>query len=443
MRPLTAVWCLSTLPALSSATETDYVKLVDQLQAISKPGPYYGANLSIGFRGGLLVPIPIRKGEFPRQRYREDPLPYDPPLAKLIDLGIKALPTLLNHLTDARGTKLRLPLNTTATGAWYITHYDPRHRSPLGVLSGFTRWDRSLWSDHLGDERFDPAGGYRVRVGDLCYLAVGRIVNRHLYFISDARNHSSLISSPVHDRILALKARNDWIGLAPGEHASSLEFDVTHNRQPRLSLAPLRKLATYYPDDAARFASSLMKLPVCDMNTGAYNVISPSYPDRLWKDVLVEKKADWFKTAFATEVGRLSLTDDGLGYQARAKRFLKTYLPDFDVLHPPQTPAISRDDLLALIQETVGISSPELDNAVLDAFQRADATPPDYYGDPEKVDQMAFAAIRRPGLRDRVEVFRTYFEKRLKITRIVTRYTDPPEQPQKMREILKAMAGPP
>lgn len=446
MRSVAGALCLFLTPALSVADQGDLdcVKLVDQLQSISKPGPYYGGDYSIGFRGGLLVPIPIRKGEFPRQRYREDPLPYDPPLARLIGLGVRALPTLLNHLTDNRPTKLRLPLNTGATDAWFVQQYDPRHRSPLDVLTGYSRWDPFAMHDHFGDERFDPSQGYRVRVGDFCYLAVGKIVNRHLDFIwiSASKYRDSLISSPAHDRILALRTRADWLGLTPGEHAASLEFDILHDRLPRLSLVPLRILATYYPEGAARFVIGLLKRPVGDLNmSAAYTLTDKSFPQDHWKDALRWDKPEWFRTALATEVGRLTLTDDRRGTQNRAKRFLAGYYPGFDVLHPPLTEVLSRDDLLALVEETVHIPSPELDAAVLDAFERADATPPDYYGDPEKIDQIAFAAVRRPGLRDKFDVFHTYFEKRLKITRIVTRYTDPPEQPGKMRAIIKAMAG--
>src|SRR5690606_37574668 len=134
------------------------------------------------------------------------------------------------------------PLNTVSPDAWYVTRYDPRHRSPLDVLNGGIRWDMTTLRDHLGDERFDPSEGYLVRVGDLCYLAVGKIVNRHLDFlwVSGSRYRPSLVSSPAHDRILALRARSDWLGLTPSEHASSLEFDILHNRMPGLSLVPLR-----------------------------------------------------------------------------------------------------------------------------------------------------------------------------------------------------------
>jgi len=93
-----------------------------------------------------------------------------PVMRELVRRGVAALPTLMDHLVDRRATRLviKLPFGGFG-GMWHGDEYESRYadesKQPPGV--------------NKGDER-TVGREYRVRVGDLCYVAIGQIVNRRM-----------------------------------------------------------------------------------------------------------------------------------------------------------------------------------------------------------------------------------------------------------------------
>jgi hypothetical protein len=95
-----------------------------------------------------------------------------PVIRELVRRGVKGLPDLLDHLTDRRSTRLVVKLPFPHFGAmWHSDEYDPRYTEKTKQPRGVNVLDDK--STHLSQE-------YRMRVGDLCYVAVGQIVNRYL-----------------------------------------------------------------------------------------------------------------------------------------------------------------------------------------------------------------------------------------------------------------------
>ena len=144
-------------------------ELIDKLQEESEQGigtlPFSWASgfLAVDeepkFRGGILG--------------SEKPAA-SPVLRESVRRGLGALPMLLEHVDDKRPTKLVIE----HSGAmWHSDEYDPRHTDPK-------KWPAKVNTDRdlLGAKaRIETK--YPVRVGDLCFVAVGQIVNRELYVV--------------------------------------------------------------------------------------------------------------------------------------------------------------------------------------------------------------------------------------------------------------------
>lgn len=133
----------------------------------------------------------------------------DNALEGLERLGLRALPDLLEHLTDPRKTVFQARGLRGAIALFFGYEYDPRlhdpARQPLGVST-----DRD--SEHPTSV---PGQQYTLCVGDLCYGVVGQIVNRKLAPIGLAPEAAEVINSTVQAPSLAGATRSDWAGRRP------------------------------------------------------------------------------------------------------------------------------------------------------------------------------------------------------------------------------------
>jgi HEAT repeat protein len=138
---------------------------------------------------------------------------------RLVEFGPTALPLLLRSLGDPTPTKLTL---TVASGVWMGFSGD----TPINAFS--TRESEAVARESAADAREpadeaddeapaysqrESASSYTLRVGDICFAAIGQIVNRQYFpatewhtFVGD---HTS-INSPVHDARVAAQVRAAW-----------------------------------------------------------------------------------------------------------------------------------------------------------------------------------------------------------------------------------------
>jgi hypothetical protein len=166
-----------------------------------------------------------------------------PVMKELVRRGLAALPELLDHLTDPRPTHLvvKLPFGRFG-GMWHSNEYETRSAGdePPGVNSGDN------------GERFIADGEYRVRVRDLCYVAVGQIVNRRFVAVRYQPSACIVINSPVETPELAAAVRADWADLTAVEHERSLLRDAREESKSSADAA-LKRLRFYYPQAAVDF----------------------------------------------------------------------------------------------------------------------------------------------------------------------------------------------
>jgi TonB family protein len=199
-----------------------------------------------------------------------------PELAELVRRGAASIPPLLEHLTDARptGIVVAFPGPTPAgrdIGPWFVDGYEPRDLTSPGPDGVNTRLRRPI-----GDPRT-----YTFKVGDLCYVALGRILDREYRVVESTANDFKpsrayrgntlfrgppplmYISSPVEVPALAQAARAEWTDLTPEEHRKSLETDA--DRELGLSEdTALECLFAYYPDSAERWVDAILGVGAAD-----------------------------------------------------------------------------------------------------------------------------------------------------------------------------------
>lgn len=158
-----------------------------------------------------------------------------PAMRELVCRSVRAIPTLLNHLDDTRATKLKV--KAFAGVASHDAEYLPRGlgKWPQGVRAfGFGEIDRSV------DE-------YTVKVGDVCFVLVGQVVNRQLRAVRYQPTGCVVINSPVATPALARAARDDWTNLTIEEHRRLLYQEAKGGCEDALV-----RLRFYYPQTAQR-----------------------------------------------------------------------------------------------------------------------------------------------------------------------------------------------
>ena len=155
-----------------------------------------------------------------------------PVMRELVRRGLAALPLLIKHLTDSRSTKLTV--GDGFIGKWFADEYDPRDSTSekLGGVNSGKKTD------------FEQ---YTLRVGDLCYVAVGQIVNRELNAVRYQPSRCLVVNSPVERPALAAAVKNDWSNLSAQDHQLSLEKDAMTPHSGSMPGAGLKRLVFYYP----------------------------------------------------------------------------------------------------------------------------------------------------------------------------------------------------
>jgi hypothetical protein len=225
------------------------VALIDRLTEVAHEGP---GTHSTAWASGLIA---VDEGlQFAGGVLGSRKPVVAPPMQQLVRLGVAALPDLLNHLPDPRPTRLTVGQGGIITATWHSDEYSPRFvdpgRHPPGVNT-------------IGLGARKTVLRYTVKVGDLCYVAVGQIVNRGLAAIRYQPSGCLVINSPVVTPALAAAARQDWAGLTREQHKHSLTEDA-YDTSPGATPAALRRMYFYYPEAAEPLALKFLARPWYD-----------------------------------------------------------------------------------------------------------------------------------------------------------------------------------
>jgi hypothetical protein len=178
-------------------------------------------------------------------------------MRELVRRGPAALPELIRHLDDRRPTSLQVGNSSDSSGATghffmftlFSDEYDPR------VPHWFDKETSKSWPKPV-EKTFD--GRYKVKVGDVCYVLIGQIVNRQLVAVWYQPTAGLIVNSPIEVPSLAEKVRNDWGKADAGVLEAALLADVRAANHPRrigkaaytarFVNPALERLRLYFPD---------------------------------------------------------------------------------------------------------------------------------------------------------------------------------------------------
>jgi hypothetical protein len=192
-------------------------------------------------------------------------------LEAIVKRGIVAVPSLLKHLDDSRET--RIPPLKGMMWMSFPDEYDYNRRVRTNVPAGVNREDSEPPNQH------NPTS-HRITVGDLCFVALGQIVNRNFNATRYQPTGGMVINSPTYSPRLCAVARADFGGLTEKSHRELLIQDVlTPDFEDRRNGA-CRRIAFYYPDLLEPLVSRQLAVPVYDVFEVNDFVRNELYPNK-------------------------------------------------------------------------------------------------------------------------------------------------------------------
>jgi len=347
-----------------------------------------------------------------------------PALKELVSRGATALPELIEHLSDDRETKLSIGARGFGGGTWHSDEYDSRYR------------DEERLPEGVNTEKEDPlTDDYVLRVGDLCSVAIGQIVNRRLNAVRYQPSGCYVINSPVVTKSLAEAVKNDWAHLTAEDHERSLIADA---QSPYWGSPPpaLERLAFYYPEAAEPVAASLLARTLYDSDvvwTFIEDELVKSDGPNEWRE-LVRKFRDAQGAAIADTVPYwlhwiywetdFERDEEFLRKQQLASEILKTLFSEYDVENPPALDAAEVEDQVSIVRAVRRLKSDRVDESMHRLFisaSRSSFLQSD-------VDELAVLGLERAGATERRGTYGPYFENRIQdLERDLAGIADDPE----------------
>lgn len=263
MRIFVSILATITLPVCAQQpNETSLAALVDSLQDVSAVGLGYSSL----FAGSAFLP---RKD---MAQMHTGVLGAEPPqestaLRKLVAAGAAAIPVLSKHLDDKRPTQLK-PVSGMMWMEWNDEYDFNRRTLPLPPKEV---------------NRNEHGGGgqpraHQICVGDLCFVALGQIVNRSFNATRYQPSGGLIVSSPANSERLLKVVREDYSAMTRDQHRDALVQDFKKpDHEYRLNGAATR-LAFYYPEIFDDLAVRQLAVPVYDVFVASDFVRKVLYP---------------------------------------------------------------------------------------------------------------------------------------------------------------------
>jgi hypothetical protein len=214
-----------------AAAEEKLESLVDQLVNVTEPGFGY----SVYFSGSEFLPYDD-SGEFGTLVLGAGHHSRSETMRKIVERGADAVPILVKHIGDDRQIKMQ-PL-TGMDWTSFSDEYDFNRRTSKTAPASINR----------GGFDHDSPDSHALTVGDLCFVALGQIVNRSFTASRYQPTGGLVINSPTYSKRLRGAIKSDWSTLTRERHKQLLIDDFRRpDYEDRRKGAYLR-LAFYYPD---------------------------------------------------------------------------------------------------------------------------------------------------------------------------------------------------
>ncbi len=161
-------------------------------------------GLSATLSGSTFAPVPGQDhaGAFLLTDHRLRP---SEGLKKLVALGPDALPFLLDALDDQTPTKIIVKHGKVFGGMWYAAEL------PLNAVNpGEDARYKARTKKPTAAPQRQLINSYTVKVGDVCFVAVGQIVGRKYQAVRYQPTAIIVVNSPTHDANLCAEVRAIW-----------------------------------------------------------------------------------------------------------------------------------------------------------------------------------------------------------------------------------------
>ncbi len=198
----------------------------------------------------------LGQDEYDFAPYAADLLPDDirvsPAFREIVKLGFDAVPVLLEHLNDERVVNRDFPKSyLQSTADEYDFNRATCEKAPEGVNTGKTSFSEV--------ETFT--------VGDVCFQALGQILNRRWQVSRPQESMGTIVSSPTRSEALRKAILNEWKGLTREEHRAKLIADFERPDSVSRIFFAYRRLAYYYPDSVEPLVLKFLNGPVVARET--------------------------------------------------------------------------------------------------------------------------------------------------------------------------------
>jgi len=252
------VWLL-LIPLLigaAPASAADYSKastgqLIDMLTTLDQntPGIDDGGDYSAFLAED--EPPKFEMGLFPTK-----PPVVPPEMREIVRRGASALPDLLAHLSDKRPTRIRVGLpdgrdDIGVGGQFYANEYLARTGVPCPPFPG-VEGEEKRWCIQMscGDDCPAFLGKYTVKVGDVCEVLIGQIVNRPLNAVRYQPTNILYVNSPIEQPSLVAQIERDW-GRTDSADLEAALLDDVRSHPESFADGAFRRLRFYYPSTYA------------------------------------------------------------------------------------------------------------------------------------------------------------------------------------------------
>ncbi len=230
--------------ASAEAPAADIAALIDRLTEAGD-WDYIGGSPT---DGRSFQPLERRYCLADGEPFRQPPDPPDPVRA-LVRQGAAAVPFLVAHLDDRRATKAAVPGNIGFDDRCDFNartaKEDPNLPVPVGPGLSVRR----------------PGRQHVVTVGDLCFAALGPIVNRRFSVTVPMPGAWAPLTSPTESPALREAVKKEWAGLTPERHRDSLIDDFLRPDSDWRRIGACEALACYYPDALEPLALKFLAQP--------------------------------------------------------------------------------------------------------------------------------------------------------------------------------------
>ncbi|WP_175517621.1 hypothetical protein [Planctomicrobium piriforme] len=173
-------------------------------------------------------------------------------LEQLVAFGPKALPQLLDQLTNATPTQLVMEHRQGFGGQWY------GHEVRISLANPIERNTHAAHRDFLtdaGDSHARLIDRHHVTIGDVCFVIVGQIVSRGYEAVRYQPTMCQVINSPTHDPEIAEIVRSIWSDARPAQRLlDSLLFDFY--KDDDLASEAAMRLLFYFPGETTNLIAN-------------------------------------------------------------------------------------------------------------------------------------------------------------------------------------------